>query len=62
MKAPKTFDCLGMKRQIQTKLHKRWAGLTTEEIQAAIERDLANSPTDLGRWWRKMEKAQARKR
>ena len=61
MKVTKAFDCLRMKRALQAKLHKQWAGLTTEQIQAAIETDLATSPTDLARWWRKTEKAQARK-
>jgi hypothetical protein len=61
MKAAKTFDCLRMKREHQAKLHKKWAGLTTEEIQAVIQRDLANSQTDLAKWWRRMEQAQAKK-
>ena len=36
-------------------------GLTTEEIQAAIRRDLATSQSDLAKWWRKMEVSQAKK-
>lgn len=61
MKVAKTFDCLGMKREIQAKLHKKWAGLTTEEIQAAIAKDLATSQTDLAKWWRRMKKSQGTK-
>jgi hypothetical protein len=59
-KVTKRFDCLRMKRALQAKLHTKWAGLTPEQIQAAIESDLSSSQTDLARWWRKMEKAQAR--
>jgi hypothetical protein len=58
MKATKTFDCLAMKQAIQAKLQKKWANLTTGEIQAALKRDLATSQSDLAKWWRKMEKAQ----
>jgi hypothetical protein len=61
MKTTKSFDCLRMKRQIQAKLHKKWAGLTTEEIQSDIKHDLATSQTDLAKWWRKMQKSQAKK-
>ena len=57
MKTAKAFDCVGMKRGLQAKLQEKWAGLTTEQIQAAIKSDLATSQTDLARWWRKMEKA-----
>ena len=60
MKVAKAFDCVGMKRALQAKLHKKWAGFTTEQIQAAIKTDLATSQTDLARWWRKMEKARAK--
>jgi hypothetical protein len=59
--AAKALDCLALKRALQAKLYKKWAGLTTEQIQAAIQQDLANSQTDLARWWRKMEKAQGKK-
>ena len=34
----RNFRCLKMKRTIRAKLHKKWAGLTTEQIQAAIKR------------------------
>ena len=61
MKATKTFDCLAMKRAIQAKLHKRWAGLTTEQIQDAIGKDLATSQTALAKWWRKLAKSQRKK-
>jgi hypothetical protein len=61
MKTSKYFDCLAMKRAIQAKLHKRWAGLTTEQIQDAIGNDLATSQTALAKWWRKMSKAQGKK-
>jgi len=60
-KAAKAFDCLRMKRALQAKLHKKWARLTPAEIQAAIEKDLAASQSDLAKWWRKTEKAQAKK-
>ncbi len=60
MKVAKAFDCVDMKRRLQAKLHEKWAGLTTEQIQAAIAADLATSQSDLARWWRKMEKAQAK--
>jgi hypothetical protein len=60
MKATKSFDCLSMKRALQAKLHKQWACLTTSQIQAAITADLAGSQTDLAKWWRKIEKRQAR--
>jgi hypothetical protein len=36
-------------------------GLTTTEIQVAIQKDLATSQTDLAKWWREMERAQAKK-
>jgi len=57
-KLTKAFDCLRMKHEIQGRLRRKWAGLTTEEIQAAIQKDLATSQTDLAKWWRKMEKSQ----
>jgi hypothetical protein len=60
MKGTKAFDCLGMKRALQAKLHKQWAGLTTAQIQAAITADLASSQTDLAKWWRKIEKGRTR--
>ena len=56
MKATKAFDCVAMKRNLQAKLRKKWAGLTTEQIQDAIQKDLATSQTPLARWWRKMAK------
>ena len=49
-KVIKAFDCLRMKREIQAKLRRKWAGLATEEIQAAIQKDLATSQTDLAKW------------
>ena len=58
-KAIKTFDCLRMKRAIGANLRKRWEGLSTEEIQKAIGRDLATSSSDLAKWWRKLEARQA---
>ncbi len=61
MKGTKTFDCLDMKRALQAKLHKQWAGLTTAQIQAAITADLAGSQMDLAKWWRQMEKNRLRK-
>ena len=61
MKVTKPFDCLRMKRALQAKLHKNWAGLTTAQIQTAIATDLATSPTDLAKWWRKTERSQAKK-
>jgi hypothetical protein len=57
-KVTKAFDCLRMKDEIQARLSGKWAGLTTEEIQAAIQKDLATSQTDLAKWWRKLEKSQ----
>ena len=60
MKVTKRFDCLRMKRALQAKLHTKWAGLTPEQIQAAIGTDLASSQTDLAQWWRKTETLQAR--
>ncbi len=61
MKTKKKFDCIQMKRQIQATLHKKWAGLTIEEIQASIKHDLATSQSDMAKWWRKMEKSTANK-
>ena len=55
MKTMKKFDCMQLKRDLQAKLLKKWAGLTIDEIQAAIKHDLATSQTELAKWWRKME-------
>lgn len=60
MKTKKKLDCLRMKREIQAKLHKKWAGLTIDEIQAAIRQDLATSQSDMAKWWRSMEKAKGK--
>lgn len=60
MKSTKTLDCLRMKRELQAKLQKKWQGLTTREIQAAIAEDLATSQTDLAKWWRATARTQAR--
>jgi hypothetical protein len=58
MRTKEAFDCLRMKREIQAKLHKKWAGLSTAEIEAAIEHDLATSQTEVARWWRRLVAAQ----
>ena len=60
MKTQKKLDCLRMKRDIQAKLYKKWAGLTIDEIQAAIRHDLATSQSDMAKWWRSMEKSKGK--
>ena len=60
MKATKAFDCLRMKRELQGKLRKKWKGLTTGEIQAAIDQDLASSQSVLARWWRRTANLQTK--
>jgi hypothetical protein len=62
MKATGALDCLRMKRELQARLHKKWKGLTTEEIQAAIKKDLATSQSDLARWWRQTASLQRKTR
>jgi hypothetical protein len=58
----KAFDWLRLKRSLPSNLHKKWAGLTTEQTQADIEHGLATSQTDLAQWWRRATKAQTPKK
>lgn len=60
MKLAKKLDCLRLKRELQSRLHKKWKGMNTQQIQAAIEEDLATSQSPLAKWWRQTRKTQAK--
>jgi len=48
----KRFDCVRMKNDIQARMRRRFAGMTDNEIQAHIERELAASDSPAARLWR----------
>jgi hypothetical protein len=50
----KTFDCVRMKNEIQTKLLRQYAGLSDEQRAALIERELAVSASPVAKLWRRL--------
>ena len=57
MKTAKAFDCVRIKDHVQARLLKQWRGLSREEIQSQIRRDLATSDSDVAKWWRSIERS-----
>lgn len=54
MNGEKSFDCVEMKNRVQRELQEEWKGLTGEEIEKRIERELATSDSTSARWWRSL--------
>lgn len=52
MKKPKQFDCIQMKNDIQAGMLRKYRGMTDDEIQADIERQLATSDSPVANLWR----------
>jgi hypothetical protein len=52
MKTAKNFDCLRMKEELQTKVQKKWEGLSVEGILQEVRDYLHSSESDLAYWWR----------
>ena len=53
MKKNKPFDCVEMKRAIQQKHAREYAGMTNDEIAQHIQRKLATSDNPAAQWFRK---------
>ena len=54
MKKTKRFDCVQMKNEIQAKLLRNNRGMTDDEVQRALEAELATSNTPAARFWRRI--------
>jgi hypothetical protein len=52
MKKAKRFDCVQMKNDIQAAMLRKYRGMTDDEIQADIERQLATSDSPVAKLWR----------
>ena len=50
----KTFDCVEMKRAIQTRLAKEYGGLSDEARSRLIQQKLATSDHPVAVWYRKV--------
>jgi hypothetical protein len=59
MRTAKSLDCLRLKQELQAKLHERWKGMNTKQIQAAIQKALDTSQSALAKWWRQTARLQA---
>ena len=54
MKAPKRFDCVQMKNDIQAQLLKEYAGLTDGEQMDSMRKELSASDAPAAKFWRRM--------
>jgi len=54
MKKVKSFDCIKMKRAIQAKRAKEYAGMSDAEIEQHIWRTLATSDHPVAAWRRRV--------
>lgn len=52
----KSFDCVEMKNRIQQELREQRAGMTDEEIEVQMERELRTSSSPIAQLWRRIEK------
>lgn len=52
----KGFDCVEMKNRIQQELREQRAGMTDEEIEVQMERELRTSSSTIAQLWRRIEK------
>jgi len=57
MMKSKTFDCVEMKRAIQEKHAREYAGMTSEEVAEHIQRKLAASDSPVAKWFRESTSA-----
>lgn len=51
----KDFDCVAMKDDIQRKLLSDWQGLDDAHVVRTIRKNLDNSKSAVGAWWRRLE-------
>ena len=56
MKMKKDFDCVEMKNEIQARLLREWEGMTSSEISASVNNELASSPSPMAVLWRRIQK------
>lgn len=52
----KKFDCIAMKRKIQTKIYEETKNLTDEELSTYYKNSVETGP--LAHWWKKVKAAQ----
>lgn len=56
MKLQKTFDCVQMKNEIQSRLIKEREGMSDVEIEKAMEKKLKTSQSPVAELWRLIQR------
>jgi hypothetical protein len=55
MNKAQRFDCVAMKDEIQRKLLSDWKGMEDAQVVRTIRKNLSDSKSAVGAWWRRLE-------